>query len=138
MLTVRVGILAPPTNPVITAAPAVGNDGGGGGGGGGGGVVVVVTTGGGFCGGGFCGGGFWGGGFWGGGLFGGGVVGPVTVNAAMPAAPAVVAVDARTVTSSLPLVQNVEPAHGNDKSADVPPDCADTEPPLNDPDPVTV
>jgi hypothetical protein len=87
-------------------------------------------------GGGLFGGGF-GGGLLGGGLFGGGA-GAVTVNDAMPAAPAVEAVEARTVTSSLPLVQNVEPAHDNDRSADVPADWADTEPPLNEPEPVTV
>lgn len=135
MFTVRLDDMRPPVIEEITAAPAVGNDGGGGGGGGG--VVVVVTTGGGLFGGGV-GPGFGGG--LGGGLLGGGggVVGPVTVNAVMPAAPAVVAVDARTVTSSLPLVQNVEPVHGNDKSADVPADWADTEPPLNEPEPVTV
>ena len=123
----------PPLTPVITVTPAVGNDGGGGGGGGGGGVVVVVT------GGGVGPGLFGGGGGGGGGLFGGGgVFGAVTVNDAMPAAPAVDAVDARTVTSSLPLVQNVVPVHGRDRSAEVPVDWADTEPPLNEPEPVTV
>jgi hypothetical protein len=71
-------------------------------------------------------------------LGGGGVFGAVTVNAAMPAAPACVAVEARTDTSSLPLVQNVEPAQDNDKSAEVPADWADTDPPLNEPEPVTV
>lgn len=98
---------------------------------------MVVVVGGGGGGGGLLGGGLFGGGL-GGGLFGGGVVGPVTVNDAMPAAPACVAVDARTVTSSLPLVQNVEPVHGNDKSAEVPAACDDTEPPENEPEPVTV
>ena len=81
---------------------------------------MVVVVGGGLSGGSF-GGGF-GGGLFGGGLGGGGVFGAVTVNAAMPAAPAVDAVEARTDTSSLPLVQNVVPAHGNDKSAEVPAD----------------
>jgi hypothetical protein len=128
MFTVRLGDIRPPVIDEITVAPALGNDGGGGGGGG----VVVVVVGGGGGGGGLLGGGLFGGGG------GGGLFGAVTVNDAMPAAPAVDAVDARTVTSSLPLVQNVEPVHGNDRSADVPADWADTEPPLNEPDPVTV
>src|SRR5688500_15351965 len=131
MFTVRVGIIRPPVIELITTAPALGSEGGGGGGGGGG-VVVVVTGGGG-------GGGgvvvVVGGGLLGGGLFGGG---GATVNEAMPAAPATDAVDARTVTSSLPPLQNVEPAHGTERSAEVPADCADTEPPLNEPEPATV
>src|SRR5690348_11805041 len=111
MVTVRVGSFTPVPIFVITTAPAVGNDGGGGGGGGGG-VVVVVTGGGGGGGGGVVvvvtGGG------------GGGLFGADTVNAAMPDAPAVVAVEPRTVTSSLPPEQNVDPVHGTVRSVDVP------------------
>ena len=77
-------------------------------------------------------------GVFGGGVFGGGVFGGVTVNDAMPAAPAVLAVDARTVTSSLPFVQNVEPVHGNDNSAVVAVTWADFDPPVNEPEPATV
>ena len=99
---------------------------------------MVVVVGGGVLGGGVFGGGVFGGGVLGGGVFGGGVFGAVTVNAAMPDAPACVAVEARTVTSSLPLVQNVEPVHGTDRSVDVPATWDDTEPPENEPEPVTV
>lgn len=69
---------------------------------------------------------------------GGGLLGGVTVNDAMPAAPAAEAVEARTVTSNRPLVQNVEPVHGNDNSADVPVTWAEAEPPVNEPEPATV
>src|SRR6266498_2737726 len=107
---------------VITVAPAVGTVAGGGGGGVYGGAVVVgagLVVGGGL-------------------LVGGGgapvvVVPPGTFHDRVPAAPAPTRLSAVTPTSSLPLVQNVLPAHGNVSCALVSVVCVPRVPPVKAP-----